>query len=125
MINTVHIKGPAAIREAAAIKRLYDEAQKAQQDLRDELQRRADALSEEFQLKMLEHWRNLHRIVGLPEEEVGKWGLDARYLEEHGAAFLEKRGKCACGMDHGDDDEPAGIEGLLARITQAPGGIRH
>lgn len=126
MSKTIHIKGPAGVREAQAITKLHDQAMAAQEELRAEFQRRADAMSEEFRVQMLEHWRKLFVHLDLPEDQIGKWGLDARYLEAHGAAFLHKQGTCACGMDHGDDEEAGnGIQGLLAQITGQGTGRTH
>lgn len=53
-----------------------------------------DQLNEEaapMRLSELERTR-LEKAAGLPMEELGEWELDTSYLDDHGCAFLSKRG---------------------------------
>lgn len=111
-----------ALEEAKELHRLYKYARTAQEELQQRLQREADALVEGVNLQMSEGWKRLLAAQGLPDAALGHYGLDAKYLDAFGLAFLEKRGTCACGADHGDPG--AGIEAWLANLTNA-GGARH
>lgn len=107
----------AQIVIARRIRALKMEAEAKQQALQAELDQRAEALTATYQERMLSEWSALFVSAGIPAEEMGHWGLDMRYTDDHELAFLERLGQCSCGQDHGDGGELPGFEGLLANLN--------
>lgn len=107
-------------REVDAITKDY----RNREDLiRRQYQEQADALTQETNAKLQAAWEDLMATVKLPASLIGRYTLDVRYLNGHGLAFLQKKGACQCGADHGDD-EPA-MAGSISELLGRIGGMKH
>lgn len=127
MSKTIKLEG-AALETARRIADLQKETMAERDRLQKEYNERMEALGAAHNEQAKAHWTVLHMEAGLPVSEVGAWGLDARYLEQHGTAFLEKQDRCSlCGGNHGedDDDAPASVASDLLQRLGLGGGMKH
>lgn len=109
--TTIRLTGPA-LEQARAVHRLHLEAHAKKEELEREFQESMRRLGAEVQEQMTARWKELLTAAGLPEEDLGKWQLDASYLTDHGCAFMSREE---------DDAEAPSLSDLL----QAAASVRH
>ena len=94
----------AALTIAQAIAAIQKRTVEQRDALEERYQADMKALGEEHHTSMMAEWTSLFQLLDLPAAEIGRWGLDARYLEAFGLAFLEKQGTCSCDANHEDGE---------------------
>lgn len=92
MSKTIQLKGNA-LEIAKRIHRVHREAE----ERRDAIEADYRASMERAKAETTEQANGLFAemlvAAGVPEEELREWGLDPRYLDEHGIAFLTYDGE--------------------------------
>ena len=88
--TTIHLTGDA-LTAARAVHGIHQHSHARKAELEREYQERLTELGKEAQEQMSRAWAVLMNAADLPMDELGDWGLDASYLEDHGCAFLRKR----------------------------------
>lgn len=109
--TTIRLTGPA-LEQARAVHRLHLEAHAKKEELEREFQESMRRLGAEIQEQMTARWKELLTSAGLPEEDLGKWQLDASYLTDHGCAFMSR-----------EEDEAEAPS--LSDLLQAAVSVRH
>ena len=113
-----------ALKEAREVDFITKDYRNREDLIRRQYQDQADALTQETNAKLQAAWEELMASVKLPASLIGKYTLDVRYLDGHGLAFLQKKGACNCGADHGDDD-PAAASTISELLGRLGGGMKH
>lgn len=88
--TTIRLTGDA-LTAARAVHGIHQQAHARKAELEREFQERLNELGRDAQEQMSRAWPVLMNAADLPMEELGKWELDASYLDDHGCAFLSKR----------------------------------
>ena len=109
--TTIRLTGPA-LEQARAVHRLHLEAHAKKEELEREFQESMRRLGAEVQEPMTARWKELLTAAGLPEDDLGKWQLEASYLADHSCAFL--------GREEDDAEAPS-----LSDLLQAAASVRH
>lgn len=109
--TTIRLTGPA-LEAARGVHHLHLEAHAKKEELEREFQDSMRRLGAEIQEQMTARWKELLTAAGLPEEDLGKWQLDASYLTDHGCAFL--------GREEDEAEAPS-----LSDLLQAAASVRH
>lgn len=88
--TTIRLTGDA-LTAARAVHGIHQQTHAQTAELEREFQERLNELGRDAQEQMSRAWPVLMNAADLPMEELGEWGLDASYLDDHGCAFLSKR----------------------------------
>jgi hypothetical protein len=110
---------------AGDLVKVQESAIQKERELNAELEQRAEAIRADLRTQTVEGWQALFRNLGIPEDEIGNYGLDVKHFRDHGIAVLYPlEGVCpGCGEEH----DNSAVQALIASVSAArrPGGRSH
>jgi len=89
MNKTIQLKGNA-LEIAKRIHAVHRKAEERREEIEADYRAKVETTEEANGL-----FAEMIVAAGIPEEELREWGLDPRYLDEHGIAFLTYDGEPA------------------------------